>query len=201
MDASDGVSKVKRLPVLLSFIGNTKLLGVPAIHHKSSSFAGSFIGDASDELIKIWDCQNSLAKMVFDTISSNNGAQTAACVALQNAISKPLLWFACRHHVGEVVLGHVWDVLKIKVSKSPKIQIFQRFRKHFFTIETNCENLNFCVTPPNLIDKKNQIIKMFHNYLKQPFSRGDYTDLVTSLSWRSCCKKKFCIIQQTWSRA
>ena len=95
MEASDGVGKVERLPVLLSGIGGTKPLGVPAIRHKSSSFAGSLIADASDKLIKIWDCQNGLA--VFDTTSSNTGAQTAACVALQNTISKPLLWFTCRH--------------------------------------------------------------------------------------------------------
>ena len=38
MEASDGVGKVERLPVLLSGIGGTKLLGVPAICHKSSSF-------------------------------------------------------------------------------------------------------------------------------------------------------------------
>ena len=107
MEASDGVGKVERLTALLSGVGDTKLLGVPAIRHKSSSFAGSLIADASDELIKIWDCQNSLAGMVFDTTSSNTGAQTAAWVALQNTISKPLLWFACRRHVGEVVLGHV----------------------------------------------------------------------------------------------
>ena len=75
-------------------------------------------------------------------------------------------------------MGHVCDVLKIEVSKSPEIQIFQTFRKRFSTIETNCENLDFCVTPPNLTDKKDQIIKMCHNYLKQPFSRGDYKELV-----------------------
>ena len=178
MEASDGVGKVEKLPVLLSGNGGTKLLGVPAIRHKSSSFAGSLIADAFDKLIKIWDCQNSLAGMVFDTTCSNTEAQTVACVALQNTISKPLLWFACRHHVGELVLGHVWDVLKIKVSKSLEIQIFQRFRKHFSTIETNCENLDFCVTPLNLSDKKDQIIEMCHNNLKQPFSRGDYKELI-----------------------
>ena len=121
MNESDRVSKVERVPVLLSGTGGNKLLGVPAICHKSSSFAGSLIADASDELIKIRGCQNSLARMVFDATSSNTVAQTAACIALQNTISKPLLWFACRHHVEEVVLSHVWNVLKIEVSKSPKI--------------------------------------------------------------------------------
>ena len=66
MEASDGVGKVERLSVLVFGIGGTKVLGVPAIRHKSSSFAGSLIADASDELIKIWDCQNSLAGMVFE---------------------------------------------------------------------------------------------------------------------------------------
>ena len=84
MDASDGVSEEERLPVLLSGIGGTKLLGVLAIRYKSFSFAGSLIADASDELIKIWDRQNSFSAIVFYTTSSNTGAQTAACVALQN---------------------------------------------------------------------------------------------------------------------
>ena len=52
MDASDGVRKMERLPVLLSGIGGTKLLGIPAICHKPSRFSGSLIADASDELIK-----------------------------------------------------------------------------------------------------------------------------------------------------
>ena len=134
MEASDGVGKVERLPVLLSGIGGTKVLGVIAIRHKSSSFAGSLIADASDELIKIWDCQNSLPGMVFETTSSNTRAQTAACVALQNTISKPLLWFACRHHVGEVVLGHVCDVLKIEVSKSQKFKFFKHSESIFLLL-------------------------------------------------------------------
>ena len=94
----------------------------------------------------------------------------AACIALPNTLSKPLLWLACQHHMGEVILGHDWDVLKI--------EIFQRFRKNFSTIETNCKNLNFCVTPPNLTDKKDQIIEKCHSYFKQPLSRGDYKELV-----------------------
>ena len=92
--------------------------------------------------------------MEFDMTNSNTGAQTAACVVLQNAISKPLVRFARCHFVEVVVLGHVWDVLKIEVLKSPEIQIFQRFRKHFSTIETNCKNLDFCVTPSILLIKR-----------------------------------------------
>ena len=51
------------------------------------------------------------------------------------------------------------------MSKSPEFQIFQKFRKHFSTIETNCEKFDFCVTPPNLTEKKDQTIELCHNYL------------------------------------
>ena len=126
VDTANKTNKVERLPILLSGIGGIKLLGVPAIPYKSSS-AGEKIAQASLKLIKIQDCAKSLRGMVFDTTSSNTGAQTAACVSLQNALSKPLLWFACRHHIGEIILTHVWAVLNIETSKSPEISLFQRF--------------------------------------------------------------------------
>jgi len=69
---------------------------------------------------------DSISGMVFDTASFNTRAQTAACVTLQNILSRPLLWFACRHHIGEVVLTNVWNSLKIEVSASPAILIFQK---------------------------------------------------------------------------
>ena len=38
-----------------------------------------------------------------------------------------MLWAACCHHIGEVILTHVWDSLGIEVAKSPEITIFQRY--------------------------------------------------------------------------
>ena len=178
MDTLDGSTKTERLPILLSGLGGVKLLGVPAIPHKSSNSAGSLIAKASDELIKIWDCKNNISGMVFDTTSSNTGAQTAACVALQSTLSKPLLWFACRHHVGEIVLSHVWNVLKIEASKSPEISIFQRFKEFFPSIPSAVEHLDYFYEPHNLSDRKQEIVELCHNYLKQPCSRGDYKELV-----------------------
>lgn len=45
---------------------------------------------------------------------------------MQRELGKHLLWIACRHHVGEVILTHVWDALKVEVSKGPEITIFDR---------------------------------------------------------------------------
>ena len=43
MDTLDGGVKEERLPILLSGLGGTKLLGVPALPHKSSENAGFLI--------------------------------------------------------------------------------------------------------------------------------------------------------------
>ena len=54
------------------------------------------------------------------------GHKTAGCITVQSMLKKPLLWFVCRHHIGEVILKHVWDELKIEVAKSPEISVFER---------------------------------------------------------------------------
>ena len=176
VDTADKTNKVERSPILLSGIGGIKLLGVPAIPYKSSS-AGEKITQASLELIKIWDCAKSLRGMVFDTTSSNTGAQTAACVSLQNALSKPLLWFACRHHIGEIILTHVWAVLNIETSKSPEISLFQRFQKFFPAISIADKNFDIFDRTQN-VSKNEEIIALCNSYLAQPTSRDDYKELV-----------------------
>ena len=59
-------------------------------------------------------------------IPTGHGPPISACVSMQIEADKYLLWLACRHHVGEVILTWVWDRLKIEVSKSPEIVIFKR---------------------------------------------------------------------------
>lgn len=83
------------------------------------------------ELLKLWNCQKSIVSMVFDTTAANTAHVTAACVCLQQALGRPLLWAACRHHIGEVMLTQIFNDLKIEVSKSPEVSVFSRFRKHF----------------------------------------------------------------------
>ena len=150
---------------------------MPAIPCKTAA-VGAKRAKATLELVKIWDCEKSLCDMVFDTTSSNTGAQTAACVALQNVVSKPLLWFACRHHIGEIILTYAWDALHIEVSKSPKISIFQRFRQFYPTVSTVCESFDFHEILQTLQSRRENTIQMCNAYLQQPFSRGNYKELV-----------------------
>eukprot|EP00919_Chromeraceae_sp_WS-2016_P025854 GHVR01061101.1.p1 GENE.GHVR01061101.1~~GHVR01061101.1.p1 ORF type:complete len:234 (-),score=14.23 GHVR01061101.1:159-860(-) len=164
MDTLDCASKEERLPVLLSGIG--------AIPHMSTVKTDDLFADAtkSCNLIEEWNCENCLAGMVFDTTSSNTGCKTAACITLQTRLNRPLLWYACRHHVGEVVLTHVWNALNIEVSKSSNVGVFQRFKDNFPAINRSITqeskvDLDFPAIPLILLERKGDIIELCESYI------------------------------------
>ena len=125
----------------------------------------------------MWDCKNIVWSMVFDTTNSNTGAITAACVSIQERLNKELLWLACRHHIGEIILTHSWESLKVETSKSPEIQIFQRLKLHFEKLYyKDMENMFIPPTPPNLTEEIANIVILCEEALG--FPRGDYKELV-----------------------
>ena len=73
METLDGASKEERLPVLLSGIGGTKLLGVPAIQSTNPEPMGKQIAVHTVALLVEWNCKDSVCGMVFDTTSTNTG--------------------------------------------------------------------------------------------------------------------------------
>ena len=90
-----------------------------------------------------------------------------------------LLWFACRHHVGEVILTHVWKNLAIEAPKSPESSLFQRFKSNFSAIPSqDKENFDFPEVPTALINKRAEIIDLCKRYQQKHFCRGDYKELV-----------------------
>ena len=121
-----------RLPILVSGHHTHKLLGVAALPTKSSKTAGKLISEEVMLLLDKWKCTNQIASMVFDTTATNTGHVTAACVSLQMKLGCPLFWSACRKHIGEVVMSHIWDDLNIEKSKSKDIIIFKHFREKGF---------------------------------------------------------------------
>jgi len=135
--------KEERLTVAVGDKNEIKLLGVPAYQPGTDRRSGEIITEKSMELLKLWDCEKSVVSMVFDTTASNTGHVSAACVSLQQALGRPLIWAACRHHVGEVMLSQIFTDLKIEVSKSPDVTVFKRFREHFESVpHTSKETLS-----------------------------------------------------------
>ena len=133
MNTLDTSIEQERLPTLLLGIGATKLLSIP-FPHKSSEKAGTLIANATVELLENWNCINSPCGMVFDTTSANTGHKIAGCVAVQESLKRELLWFACQHHIGEVLLKHVWGALKVEVPKNQKLWCLKDSKRTLTTL-------------------------------------------------------------------
>lgn len=121
----------ERLTVVVGTSRDLKLLGVPGYQPGTDRKSGDIIADLTLKLLLSWNCAESVVNMTFDTTASNTGHVTAACVTIQQRLGRALLWSACRHHVGEVVLSHVFNDLQIETSKSPDVTLFTRLRKNF----------------------------------------------------------------------
>ena len=121
----------ERLAVLVGDKSEMKLLGVPSYKKEADQSVGGIIADTSFKLTTEWNCNNNIVNMAFDTTSSNTGHLSAACIAIQDRLDRSLLWSGCRHHIGEVLLTHVFNGLKIEVSKSPDVNVFSRLRKNW----------------------------------------------------------------------
>ena len=126
-------SKTDRLPVIVSSSdGSEKLLGVPTVPiGTGSGTAGMNVARAVTDLLKDWGADDKIATMNFDTTPPNTGHKTGACISVQSSIGRPLLWNACRKHIGEVHVGHAWSILEVEVSSGPEISIFNRFKNNF----------------------------------------------------------------------
>ena len=121
----------ERLTVVVGNTHELKLLGVPLYEPGTDKKSGDIIADLTNDLLQSWHCVNSITNMTFDTTATHTGHISAACVTIQQRLNRALLWSACRHHVGEVLLSHVFTDLQIEASKSPDVTLFVRFRKNY----------------------------------------------------------------------
>ena len=164
----------ERLPVVISGEGKAKLLGVPKLPHDLRQRAGQVIADATCDLLQEWKCTDIVRCMVFDTTSANTGHVSAACISIQQQLGRQLLWCACRHHIGEIMLTHVWNDLKIEVSKSPEIVIFKKFRASFGQIKHDANGAYLTRSEIPLP----QILSFCKQKLDEESVRSDYKELL-----------------------
>ena len=66
--------------------------------------------------------------MCFDTTSSNTGWKQGACVNVEKALDRPLLWLPCRGHIPELIVGSVWVTLFDK-DMGPEYEPFKELKK------------------------------------------------------------------------
>lgn len=186
----------ERLSVLVGTASEIKLLGVPAYEPGKDRKSGDIIADLTVDLLKSWNCTDSIISMAFDTTASNTGHVTAACVTIQQRLGRSLLWNACRHHVGETILTHVFSDLQIEVSKSPDVTLFTRFRKNFQLLQSHpadrlsrFESSSFSGNAKTFTDRcREDVIKLAHSELD--YRRDDYLEFVELCTVFLDCEKE-----------
>lgn len=84
------------------------ILGVPYLENKRAET----ISQVGFKIIEEWKLTDCITGLSMDTTTTNTGAHGGVCVFLQRKIDRKLIWFMCRHHVAELVLGSaikLWD--------------------------------------------------------------------------------------------
>jgi hypothetical protein len=115
-----------------------KLLGVPSYPVACDEASGATTANLTFDLLSSWHCDCTIVNMTFDTTASNTGHVSAACISTQQKLNKRLLWSGFRHHIGEVLLSHVFDDLQIETSRSLDVTVFFKFRKNFSMLLQTC---------------------------------------------------------------
>ena len=116
-------ANVDRLSVGVTGHNVDKILGIA----KLSAGTGEAQAKAVVHLLNFWDIIGDVIGMSFDTTASNTGSKNGACVVLEKHIGRNLLYFACRHHVHEIIVAGVFGSL-FGPSSGPNIPLFQRFQ-------------------------------------------------------------------------
>lgn len=170
-----GKEKVDRLPILVSTLGETKLLKIPKI----PAGAGQVMAHAVYDAIREWGIENLVRGLCFDTTSSNTGRKSGACVILEQLLSRPLLHFGCRHHILELVLAAAFGVC-MDSSNAPEILLFKRFQGQWSSIDQerydDVDSDDFAVT--EIADVRDEVIAFCEQQLQEQQPRDDYRELL-----------------------
>lgn len=170
-----GIEKVERLPILVSTMGEKKLLEIPKI----TNGTGQIMAQAAYSAIQSWGLGNLVRAMCFDTTSSNTGRASGACILLEQLLGRPLLHFGCRHHILELVLAAAVGVC-LGPFTSPEIPMFQRFRGQWSSIDK--EKFEVASTDEFVMSElhnvQDEVIMFCERQLQNHQPRDDYRELL-----------------------
>jgi hypothetical protein len=166
--------RVDRLPILVSGQNVIKLLAVPKLHDQTAGTMTQSIVETIDE----WRLRDRIKGLCFDTTASNTGEIGGVCIKLETEIGRALLNLACRHHMHELMLEHVFSLHDL--SKSPNIEIFGNFREIWPRVDQSSYStaMQDRRTAATVTPWKDDIIQFALTQLEKFQPRDDYRELL-----------------------
>ena len=180
-----------------------KLLAVS----KLSSGTGEAMFEAAQEQVLLWDVKDNIRSFTFDTTSSNTGANKGSCVRIEEWLGRPLMWYGCRHHVGELLAKAAWYTL-FEMDLKPTVGFFDQIKVCWDEID---KSKSIKILEGDLYNKE-VALQYYREVLKKQTRQGkwtlrdDYRELVEtsmvilgetppSFSWKkpgAAHKARFC---------
>jgi len=131
----------ERIAVLVSGgdeLKTPKLLGIPPAENATGSTQKSVVVNLLEE----WDVLDTVIGLVFDTTASNTGIRNGCAKLIENELKHPILWLACRHHVYELHIRHVWFAIAGSAN-SPVEPLLKRFQNDWDQLDHEPTDLQF----------------------------------------------------------
>jgi hypothetical protein len=94
----------------------------------------------------------------FDTTATNTGGIQGTAVAVEKHLGRKLLYLACRHHVHELVLREVWEMLFGK-DQGPTYTPFKNLQSTWDKLDKTSKT-SFSILPVNRSTMQDQRKKM-----------------------------------------
>ena len=169
-----GREVVDRLPIIVSGGVSDQLLVVAKL---AGGCTGEQMATAMCNTIEEWGIVERIRAMCFDTTSSNTGCRNGACVLLEQKLEKELLYFACRHHIHEIILEAVFSACMRVPTSGPELQLFKRFQNQWQFI--NQENFDHGLLDIGLDNTAiEDIVHFCKGQLEQFQPRDDYQEFL-----------------------
>ncbi|GBM23196.1 hypothetical protein AVEN_57081-1 [Araneus ventricosus] len=108
--------KSERLPIIVTYKDEEKLLGVPKLENSSGKEQAMTIWN----VLKDWGLEDKALILCSDTTSSNTGRINGAITFLELYADREMTYFPCRHHIYELLLRNVFEYELNEVTSSPE---------------------------------------------------------------------------------
>ena len=157
-----------------------KLLAVP----ETPNGTGLAEANIVTELLASWNISKEVIAMVFYSTSSNTGADSGACKFVEEWCETPILWLACRHHIAELHISKVVQVVTGN-TKDPGVALFRRLKKEWSKLDIDLDNL--VLFDVSSLDQQLQSVAQSvltwaeERLVKQTWPREDYLELLELL--------------------
>lgn len=121
---------VERIAVVVEGMDAEKIVTIAKAENGTGLAAANIVYEHLEE----WNVLHWIVATCTDTTAANTGHMNGAVVLFENLMQKFLLYFACRHHVFELIIGAVFTML-FGETTAPSRTIFENFKRDWISID------------------------------------------------------------------